>query len=166
MKHSSLQFEISKLQRARLNTTVETIAVVVLALFISAILPSLLVRYLYADQQLFEQPKLLEYIPVVAFVVGTGYAVYALILNFMRGMTISKLSKELAEVELLGDDCCGGACGSMYADDDWADIDSFDELDEMVDEVIAKSEAAKAKSKTSKKTSTKKAGAKSTSKKK
>lgn len=169
MKLSSLQFQITKLQQAKLNTTVETIAVIVLALFISAILPSLLVRYFYANQQLFEQPKLLEYIPIVAFAIGTGYAVYALVINFLRSRTITQLSQELAEAELLADDCCGGHC-ARYSDEDWADVDSFDELDEMVEEVIAKSEAAKAESnkdtKTSKKSTSKKTATKSISKKK
>lgn len=175
MKHSSLQFQISRLQQAKLNTSVEVIAVVVLALFISAILPSLLVRYLYADQQLFEQPALLEYIPVVAFVIGAGYGLFAIIINTLRSRKISQLSKEL-ETEMLFSDmdgCCGGGgscggCGSNSTDsqDEWADMDSFEELDEMVDEVIAqneaknsskKSESTGAKSKTSgKKKSSKK----------
>lgn len=151
MKHSHLQFQIAKLQQAKLNTTVEVIATVVLALFVSAILPSLLVRYLYANQQLFEQPALLEYIPVVAFVIGAGYGLFAVVVNILRSRKISQLSKEL-ETEMLFadmDGCCGGGCGTHSADsqDDWADMDSFEELDKMVDEVIAQNEAKKSSKK-------------------
>jgi hypothetical protein len=172
MKHSQLQFQISKLQHAKLNTTVEVIAVVVLALFVSAILPSLLVRYLYANQQLFEQPALLEYIPVIAFVIGAGYGVFAVIINTIRSRKIAQLSKEL-ETEMLFadmDGCCGGGCGSCGshsagADNEWADMDSFEELDKMVDEVIAQNEAKKSSKKAATGSKTKTASKKKTSKK-
>jgi hypothetical protein len=151
MKHSHLQFQIAKLQRAKLNTTVEVIATIALALFVSSILPILLVRYIYANQQLFEQPALLEYIPIVAFVIGAGYGLFAIIVNIIRSKKIAQLSKEL-ETEMRFaemDGCCGGACGSVTnnSDDDWADMDSFEELDKMVDEVIAQNESKKSSKK-------------------
>jgi len=154
MKQSSLQFQISNLQHARLNTTVETLAVTVVSLFVSAILPSLLVRYVYANQQLFEQPKTLEYIPVVAFAVVVGYAIYALVTGFNRSRKIAELQKELAEVELLGDGCCGDDCGCGH--DDWSDLETLEELDRIVDEAIAESTASEKKPAAKKATSSKK----------
>lgn len=168
MKHSSLQFQISKLQHAKLNTTVEAIAIVVLALFISAILPSLLVRYVYATQQLTEQPLLLEYVPVIAFVVGSGYGIYAFAINLFRTRKIAQLSKQLEEESMMLDGCCGGGCSSnSFDNEEWADAESFDELDKMVDEIIAKNESAKKEKSTSKKTdkATSKTKSKSSSKK-
>lgn len=179
MKQSSLQFQITRLQQAKMNTTVESIAVVVLALFVSAILPSLLVRYYYADQQLFEQPQLLEYIPVVAFVLGAGYGIFAFAINFLRSRKIKQLSEELDRELLFADSsCCGQDCGSSKgccsdsfsdfdsSDDDWADAESFEELDRMVDEVIAENESKKNNKpmKSSSSKSTKKSAGKSASK--
>lgn len=151
MKHSALKFKIKGLQQDRLYTSVETISIVILSLFVSALLPSLLVRYVYANQQLFEQPKLLEIIPVAAFIISVAYAGYALVSNILRSLKIAALTKELETAELMEaqDGCCGGCC-SDCGTDNWSDFESFDELDKMVDEAIASSK--KTKSSDSKKT--------------
>jgi hypothetical protein len=180
MKHSSLKFQISRLQQAKLNTNVEIISVIVLALFTSAILPNLLVRYYYINQQLMEEPALLEYIPVLAFVIGVGYGVFGIFLNILRSMKIKKLTKELEhEFSMLemsdccSSNCCGGcnpnqseSLDSKSSDSDWADMESFEELDKMVDEVIAKNEAQKSSVKSAKGSVKKSAKTKTSSKKK
>lgn len=144
MKHSSLKFKIKGLRQDRLSTTADTIAVILVSLFVSALLPSLLVRYVYANQQLFEQPKALEIIPVVAFIISIGFAVYALVTNVLRSIKIAALTKELETAELMSseDGCCGGgnaSCGT----DNWSDFESFEELDKMVDEAITSSKKTK-----------------------
>lgn len=104
--HSTLSFKIQQLRMKNQTAMVSSIALIVFALFVSAILPSLLVRYVYAEQQLFEQPALLEYIPVASFLLGVGYFIYAVIANFMREKRAKYLEMEM---EMMGDgaDCCG-----------------------------------------------------------
>ncbi len=105
--HTSAQFHIKQLRAKSLLMMVESLSVFVAALFTSALLPSLLFRYMYANAQLVEQPKILEYIPVVAFVVGIGYFLVAAVGNIMREIKIMKLTKELNE---MGCDCDCGCC--------------------------------------------------------
>lgn len=170
MRHKSLQFKISQMRQDKIIYAIEAIAVIIFALFTSALLPTLLIRYVYANQQLFQQPKALEYIPIVAFVIGAGYFIYATIMMISKARSIKAMEAELADLELLGDGCgCGGNCGCGSHDDNWEDLE---ELEKLVEEAVAeaeKEEAAtkKTKKKTAaaskKKTTTKKS--KSTSKK-
>ena len=124
MKHSSLKFKIKGLRQDRLYVAVESISVVIISLFVSALLPSLLVRYVYANQQLFEQPKVLEIIPVAAFVISVAFAVYAVVTNVMRTIKIASLTKEYEKLELesMNNGCCGGGCEGCGTND-WADFD-------------------------------------------
>jgi hypothetical protein len=111
--HSSLQFQIEQLRHDKIVYALESIAVLVFSFFMAVFLPQLLVRYLYADQQLFQEPMLLQYIPVVAFAVGTGFFVFAAVGNIMRYFKIRKLEAMLDE-----DDCCGCGCGSCDMPDE------------------------------------------------
>lgn len=102
------QTELDQLRMVSIQRSIESISMFVLALFISAILPSLLFRYLYADAALTEQPKILEYIPVAAFVLGVGFFAFAMVGNIMREKKIKMLLKEVAD---MGCDCgCVGGC--------------------------------------------------------
>jgi hypothetical protein len=131
MKQSSLQFKISQLRHENLAYTMDSIGVFLFSLFLSAFLPQILFRYLYANQQLLEQPKVLEYIPVAAFVIGVGFFIFAMVTNIMRKMKIMKLEKELAQLNEMGCDC-GGMCdcgdhdhmSSGMADASWEDTSS------------------------------------------
>lgn len=158
MKHHSVQFQIDQLRQDKIILAIESIAVMVFALFVSAFLPQLLIRYVYANQQLFEQPALLEYIPLVAFFVGTVYFIYATVMMVMKAVKINKLQ---AEMTFMVDDCsCGGDCGCGHADDNWEELD---ELDKMVEEAMAESKNMAAAKKPASKT---KKAKKSASKKK
>lgn len=95
MKHHSVQFQIDQLRQDKIILAVESIAVMVFALFVSAFLPQLLIRYVYANQQLFEQPRALEYIPLIAFFVGTIYFIYATVMMVMKAIKINKLQTEM-----------------------------------------------------------------------
>lgn len=105
--HHTTEFQISQLRFKSLLMMVESLAVFVAALFVSALLPSLLFRYLYANQQLVEQPKALELIPVVAFVIGVGYFIAAAVTSVTREMQVMKLQKDLNNMEC---DCDCGCC--------------------------------------------------------
>jgi hypothetical protein len=161
MKQTNIQFQIDQLRKDKMIVVIEAIAIQVFALFVSAYLPQILLRYYYAGQQLFEEPALLTYIPVVSFGIGTAFVVYALVSNFMRWRKIKSLEEEMM---FLGDSCCGGDCGSE-TDTNW---DELDELDRIVEEAIAesKAEAKKAVSKTKKATKKAKPAAKTTATKK
>ncbi|NCN87418.1 MAG: hypothetical protein GW941_00830 [Candidatus Pacebacteria bacterium] len=159
---SPIQFKISELRQRSMLRTTEAILVVFAAIIAIAVLPSLLLRYLYDPTQLLEQPKLLEYIPVVSIVIATFYFVRALLGNMKREKEVSSL---MTEMEMMEDGCCGsGKCGSN--DDDMEDEDwdeDLKELEELLAEVEAE-EAAEETKKPAKKKSTKKTSKKSSKK--
>lgn len=134
MKCSQLQFDIDQLRKEKMIYAIESIAVFVFALFATVFLPQLLYKYFYANQKLLEEPKLLGYIPVAAFVIGMGYFAYAMITNLIRAVKIRRLEKELA-------DCCNCGCGS--ADCTECSGTEMKEMTELAEKVI--------KAKTSKK---------------
>jgi hypothetical protein len=101
---------IQDMRLKSLQASIESIAVFILAIFVSALLPSLLFRYMFANQQLLEQPKIFEYIPVVSFALGIGYFIYAMAGNLMREMSIKKT---LSDMEMMGCDCDGCDCHGM-----------------------------------------------------
>ncbi len=103
-----LRFKIQQLRQDKIIFAIESIAVIVFALFVSAFLPNLLLRYFYAKQNLTEVPPSIEYIPVVAFVVGVGYFLFAMVTNLGRWDQVKRLEKQLDDVEM-GDGC--GCCG-------------------------------------------------------
>jgi hypothetical protein len=151
MTLQSKQAEIARVGAKSLQKTIEALLVIVAMLFVSAFLPQFLIRYLYASQQLFEQPKLLEYLPVGTFVIGIGYFLFVLVGNFMRGRKMAQLEQELRDMELSGD-CCGCGCDSCDADwmkdmdDEWQeDSDKMDEVKPAAKSVKSKSSKKKSK---------------------
>jgi len=140
--------------------TTEAIMVIFAAIIAIAILPTLLLRYMYDATTLLEQPKLLEYIPVVSVVIATFYFIRALIGNMKREKELNGL---MMEMELMNDDCCGkGSCcngGSADEADDEEWDEDLKELEELLAEVEAE-EATESKKKTTKKSSKKKSSKK------
>lgn len=102
--YNDLSFKVSQLRAKNQEAMMASIAVLIAALFVTAILPSLLIQYIYAGQQLFEQPALLEYIPVVSFVIGIGSFIIAAVGNTLRSKRIKYLEKQ---IEVEGFSCCG-----------------------------------------------------------
>ncbi|MDQ3008144.1 MAG: hypothetical protein M3Q81_00950 [bacterium] len=94
------QFMIDQLRKRSLQATMETISVSVMSFFVLALLPSLLIRYVYANQQLFEQPKALEYIQLAAFLIGVVHFIYTMVSNLRREAQIRQLSKPTAVSEM------------------------------------------------------------------
>lgn len=130
--HHSFSSTASQLRMKNQTTMVSAIAMMVFALFVSALLPTLLVRYVYAGQQLFEQPALLEYLPIAAFVLGAGYFVYAVIINMLR-------EKRAMYLDMMMEDECN--CNHDH--------------DDMMAEVARAAEAAAPKATTKRKTASK-----------
>jgi len=159
MKHYQ-KFQIQQLRAKNLAKILETIAAYLAALFITALLPSLLVRYLYSSDQLMtEQPVLLEYIPVITFVVAVGYMIYAIIGNFKRERLAKRLEAELEAMAMDGDGCCGG--GHHHDHGGSADISAEEmrELESIVDNALKtkpKKSAVSSRNRTSKSSSARK----------
>lgn len=133
--HSPNKFKVQQLRMRNLTMMVEVVAVIVAVLFVSAVLPSILIRYVYAGQQLFEQPIILEYIPVIGFVIGIGFFVFTLLGNMAREKIARQLERGMT------DESCG--CGE----------DCNCHQESMLDEIENLSKKA-----VSKKTSTRKTG--------
>jgi len=93
--NSSHQFQVRYLRAISSQRMLEATTVFLAALFVSALLPSLLIRYAYAGQTLFEQPPILDVIPVVSFVIAIGYFLFAVVGNVMREMQIRRLEREM-----------------------------------------------------------------------
>lgn len=89
-------YTITKIQQLRLKNIqkiMEFIGVMIMVIFINALLPQLLLQYVYAGQELFAPPAALNIIPLVSFVLAVIYFVYVLLGNLRRGMQISKMQR-------------------------------------------------------------------------
>lgn len=156
--HGDLSFKISQLRAKNQTMMVTAIAGIVAALFVSALLPTLLVRYIYANQQLLQQPVLLEYIPVVSFALGFGYFLFAAVGNWMRSRRISYLENKY---EMEGG-CCGH-CGDGHCCHDGASMDDevmMQELENLAEALVKEAPKKKETKKTAKKKTARKAKAK------
>jgi hypothetical protein len=125
------KFHVTQLRTKNLTRTLETILAFLSALFITALLPSLLARYMYSEEQLMtSQPVLLEYIPVAAFVVAMLFLAFAVVGNFIR----EKLAKQLeSELEMSGDDC---GCNCYDSHSSMGNSEMM-ELENMVDKALS-----------------------------
>lgn len=150
---SHLRHQAHQLRTQSLIKTVEAILVLFAAIFVTAILPSLLIQYVYAGQALFEQPAVLQYIPVVSFVIGIGYFLYAMVGNLLREGKAKRLE---LEAEAMGDCDCGHH--DHMHDEDLAELEAMIEA--------AESEAKAETKKTGARKTAKKAAKKTTRKKK
>lgn len=154
MSHSYKQFQIQDLRNQNNQRLLESLVGFLFALFAVALLPSLILQFFFDRTQLLEQPAVLEYLPVIAFVLPTLYFLYALLTNFARSKRIAQLHKELENMN----DCCGH-CHT----DDAINSDELAELERMVDEVLDQNDVDKttttkaAPKRTTKKTTRKKA---------
>lgn len=103
-----LRFQISQLRQDKVVYAVESIAVFIFSLFASAFLPNILMQYVFTDPNLTKLPAVVEYTPILAFVVAMVYFFYAMAGNVGRLSQIKKLEKELEDAVLSGDNCsCG-----------------------------------------------------------
>lgn len=143
---SHLSHKSQALRTQSLIKTVEAILVMFTAIFVTALLPSLLLQYVFSSEALFEQPALLEYIPVVSFLAGIAYFIYAMVGNVLREGKARRFDLEAEEM--------GCDCGH-----DHHHHDDMAELEAMLDEVEAGSKA-EMKTSSARKTA-KKAGKKS-----
>lgn len=149
---SSTQFNITKLQHENSTKLLEVLVVFIASFLGIALLPQILVRYVYANQPLLETPVLLEAIPVVLFAFSVAYLVYALVGNYLRYSRIRLMEKDL----MMDASCeCGGNC-ECHGHDDMKDLEELvKEVEAAMPETATLSQAMKKSSK-SRTTATKK----------
>lgn len=123
---SHTQFQIQQLRAVNQQRLLEAIVVLFTAIFITALLPSLLLEYLYADQVLTEAPPLLKYLPVVAFAAGILYDVFVFASNMARSNKIKQLENGM----MMSDT-------TMESMDVATDDEELKELEALVDQAIA-----------------------------
>ena len=124
MNAQQLQFNIQDLRTTSIQQSIESIFVVMSSLFITALLPSLLVRYVYQNSQLLAQPKSLEYIPVAAFVISTISIIATVVGNAMR---YNKIKQSQVSLKMLQ---------SIDADDLGTSESELKELERIVDSAL------------------------------
>lgn len=146
------KFQIQYLRQKNIQALMESLVIMVGALFIAVLLPQVLVRFLYANQQLYAEPLLLQLIPAIALVVGVLQLLITFVGNFMRSRRLVKLEKTMID-----------QVNQMTTGIDQSELM---ELEKLVDSALTKHapKAAKrtrtTKTKQSKTTSTRKAKAK------
>jgi len=147
------QFQVQYLMMKNTKEMITSLLLFVAALFLTAIAPSLLLRYVYAGQQLLAEPKLLEYIPLVSSLVASLYFIYAVVGCIIRSNKIKHL---MNEVEMMSD---------LDIDSELSEVE-IAELESIVDEAITKKKPAiKAGRKAGVKTASKKVAKKTTKRK-
>lgn len=137
MNQSYIQFKVKSMRMTNIQRTLEALMVMLLALFTMAVLPSLLIQYVYAGQNLLEAPKALEYIPVGAFGISVLYTVFVIITNMNRGKKIAQMEQDLYFTE--------GSAEEMTSSE--SDDAELKELEKMVDEAMASHSTTKKTSK-------------------
>jgi len=144
------QFQVQYLMMKNSKEMLTSLVMFVAALFVTIIAPSLLLRYVYAGQQLMEEPKLMEYIPLVSAIVASLYFIYAIVGCLIRSNKIKLL---MNQVDMMSDLDVEASLNE----------DEIAELESIVDKAIAKKQPAR---QAVKKTSTKSSVKKTVSKKK
>lgn len=143
---TSMHAKIADMRHQSLQKVLESVLVYIGALYTTLLLPQLLLRYFYADQQLMAEPKALEMIPVIAFGFATLYMLFAVIGNISRG---NKIKKMLAEMEAMGDGC---GCDDHDLDDmELAELEAMVETAMVEDTATPARKAKKSTTKKSKK---------------
>lgn len=89
------RFMISQMRTKNIWRELELISILFMIIFVSSLLPSLLLRYVYTDPQMMETPPVFELIPVFSFVLGVAVFVFVIVSNLMREMKAQQLEKML-----------------------------------------------------------------------
>lgn len=128
---NATQFTINQLRMTNIQKLLEGLVVLLGAIFVSALLPSLLFQFIYANQALTQNPAIIEYMPAVVFGFGILYLLYIVAGITLRGKQIVRLEQEL----LLS----AGDANSM------SDDAELKELEALVDQALASQDSGSAK---------------------
>ena len=152
----SLLLEVQDLRMQNLTKAVESLMVFVAAIFANAFLPQLIIKYMYTQEELLtltETPQILEVLPTATFTLAAVYFLYVVYASITNSRRISVLKKEM---KMLGDTCCGGACGCGHDGEEELTEEELKELESIVEEALKPKKAkSSSKKKTAKKASKK-----------
>ena len=126
MNQSYVQFQIQNLRAMNSQRVMEAIMVTFIATITMIVLPQLLMQYVYANAQLLEVPKTVEYTPFVCYIVAAVYVIFTVVTNMGRAKKIKQLEQDLAF-----------SAGSDTDMDMGVDEAELKELEKMVDEAIS-----------------------------
>lgn len=92
-----LKFQIKDMRQQNVQDAIQSIAVILAALVIASLLPTLLVTYVYTDQAalMTETPFWIQNGPLVVFGLGIAYFLYVIVANFLRNHKIAQLKQQL-----------------------------------------------------------------------
>ena len=99
--HSYQQFKIQQLRLDQIFLSIETIVVFILAIMTTVFLPSIMYTYVFANQQLTEEPAVMKYIPIAAFGVGVLFFAYATLRIMSKMKMVVKLEKEMTVTTMM-----------------------------------------------------------------
>lgn len=97
---NSVYQEINNLRQKNSIAVQESILVLLTALFIAVLLPQVLIRFVYADQNLMSEPLPLQYLSPVLLVVGLLQVIATFVGNVKRSRRISELETKLNTTEV------------------------------------------------------------------
>lgn len=129
--NTQLQFEINELRQQNLQHLLESVGVIMAALIIASLLPSLLIQFVYTDQAALmsgKPPFWLQNGSMIVFGLGVLYFVFVLVANALRSRTIGMLKRQLAMI---------GAEANLSASDLASQEKELASLEKMVDEALA-----------------------------
>jgi hypothetical protein len=139
MNQSYVQFQVKSLRAENAQRVSESIMVSFIATLTMIVLPQLLMQYVYANAQLMEVPKVVEYTPVICYAVAAAYTIFAIVTNMIRTKKIKQLEQDLA--------FAAGSDSDMNMGVNEAELK---ELEKMVDEAISSQPAKKSTKKVNK----------------
>lgn len=144
MNQSYAQYQVQSLKMTNIQRVMESVMVMFIALFSTAVLPSLLIQYVYNDPTMLQPPKVIEYIPMVCYAISALYVIFVIVTNMQRGKKIKQLEQDMY--------FSSGAGDTIMMADAMSDSDDEElkELEKMVDEAMAKAPSRPAKKSTSK----------------
>ena len=139
MNQSYVQFQVKSLRAENAQRVSESIMVSFIATLTMIVLPQLLMQYVYANAQLMEVPKVVEYTPVICYAVAGAYTIFAVVTNMIRTKKIKQLEQDLAFAARSDSDMNMGVNEA-----------ELKELEKMVDEAISSQPAKKSTKKVNK----------------
>jgi len=107
MHCSSYKSQIKSLRHQSLLASLDFIGLTLFLIVLNIFLPNILIRYVYAGQPLFEEPKFLTYLPFATVVI--------LLLVFLKTW-FGNVTRSL-KAQSLESECCGDCGHGMSADD-------------------------------------------------
>lgn len=99
--NSQLQFEINDLRQQNIQHLLESVGVIMTALIVASLLPTLLLQFVYTDQAALmggQTPFWLQNGSMIIFGIGVLYFVFVAVTTFTRSRKITMLKQQMSMV--------------------------------------------------------------------